>query len=130
MSYTQSIQTYPPTGSNRAAPDRFDEIRNAERKILGEILCNPELINRVKARLAPDDFQTEKQRTIYGAMLNLHERNAPIDELTLWEYLRETGELDKAGGSSNLTLLSALIIDGQVKRDSKETDQFLYWFSK
>ncbi len=78
----------------------------AERAVLGGILRSNDAVNRVVELLAPDDFYQPGHRAIYAAMLDLSERGAPIDVITLAEALRVQGRLDDVGGRAGLTALA------------------------
>ncbi len=83
----------------------------AEQHILGSILWNPELLNQAANTLKPDNFRYEKHKCIFGAMLLLSSQGVPINELTLWDILKERGELDTAGGTSYITYLPLVTIN-------------------
>jgi replicative DNA helicase len=77
----------------------------AERSVLGAILLDPASMSFVVPILTRDDFFPDTHRRIYGAMLELSERSAEIDVLTLKEELDHTGAVEKVGGSAYLTSL-------------------------
>ncbi|HEY8369212.1 MAG TPA: DnaB-like helicase N-terminal domain-containing protein, partial [Thermodesulfobacteriota bacterium] len=78
----------------------------AERAVLGGILRDNDAINRVVELVAPEDFYQPGHRAIYAAMLELSERGAPIDVITLAEALRVQGRLDDVGGRAGLAALA------------------------
>jgi replicative DNA helicase len=78
---------------------------DAERSVLGAILLDPAALSFVVPILSQEDFFPDTHRRIYGAMLELSQRSAEIDVLTLKEELDRTGAVEKAGGSSYLTAL-------------------------
>lgn len=75
----------------------------AEAGLLGSILLDKDSLLKVGDRLSPNDFYEPKHQQIYQAMLDLFERNRPIDVLTISNRLREDGQLDQVGGSAYLT---------------------------
>lgn len=77
----------------------------AEQAVLGGIMIENESINRVTEALEADDFYRESHRKIFRAMLDLSERNEPIDLLTLSNHLKGNSQLDDVGGSTYLSLL-------------------------
>jgi len=83
----------------------------AERSVLGAVLLSdtalPALI--IDERLQPDDFYREAHGVVFKAMLDLHARGEPVDELTLVEHLKQTGELEKAGGRGTIDLLAGSV---------------------
>jgi replicative DNA helicase len=70
----------------------------AEKAVLGSILIDPDAILMLSGWLKPDDFYKEKNGWIYQAMLDLNERNAAIDSLTLCDELEARRQLTKVGG--------------------------------
>ena len=77
----------------------------AERSVLGAILLDPAALSFVVPVLGQEDFFPDTHRRIYAAMLELSQRSAEIDVLTLKEELDRTGSVEKAGGASYLTAL-------------------------
>ncbi|GAP63131.1 MAG: replicative DNA helicase [Ardenticatenia bacterium] len=70
----------------------------AEEAVLGAMLIDPEAITKIAPFLRPEDFYREKHRWIYEALLNLHERDEPADELTIADELERMGRLSDVGG--------------------------------
>jgi len=83
----------------------------AERSVLGAVLLSdtalPALI--IDERLQAEDFYREAHGVVFQAMLDLHARGEPVDELTLVEHLKQTGELDRAGGRATVDLLAGSV---------------------
>src|SRR5215470_17825794 len=77
----------------------------AERSVLGAVLLDPNALSLVVPILTEEDFFLDTHRRIYRAMLELSQRSAEIDVLTLKEELDRTGSVEKAGGASYLTAL-------------------------
>jgi replicative DNA helicase len=77
----------------------------AERSVLGAILLDPASLSFVVPILHEDDFFPDTHRRIYRAMLELFQRSAEIDILTLKEELDRAGSVEKAGGAAYLTAL-------------------------
>jgi len=77
----------------------------AERSVLGAILLDPASVSLVVPIVKPDDFFPDAHRRIFGAMMELSERSAEIDVLTLKEELDRNGAVEKIGGASYLTSL-------------------------
>jgi replicative DNA helicase len=88
-----------------AAEKGLPQNLEAERSVLGAILLDPAAISFVVPVLGKDDFFPDTHRRIYTAMLDLSQRSAEIDVLTLKEELDRTGSVEKAGGASYLTSL-------------------------
>jgi len=77
----------------------------AEQATLGSILIKPEGVAEVLDILIPEDFYAEKHRRIYKTMLQLYEKNEPIDAVSLTTILKETNQLDNIGGARYLAEL-------------------------
>ncbi len=65
----------------------------AEKSILGAILISDNAIADALEVLRPEDFYDEKNRLVFGAMLNLYDQHRPIDLLTLTAELKSLKEL-------------------------------------
>jgi len=74
----------------------------AESSVLGGILLDNDAINRALEILTPADFYRESHRKIFSAMIELSERNEPVDLITLSETLTAKGVLEAVGGSAYL----------------------------
>jgi replicative DNA helicase len=81
----------------------------AEAAVLGGIMLENEAINRVLEVLRPDDFYRESHRKIFRAMIELSDRNEPVDLVTLSEWMRSKGELEAVGGASYLASLNDFV---------------------
>ncbi|HTM07955.1 MAG TPA: replicative DNA helicase [Verrucomicrobiae bacterium] len=78
----------------------------AEASVLGGILRENDAVNRVLEILAPGDFYRESHRKIFRGMMELTDRNEPVDLITLSELLKAKHELDLVGGSAYLAGLA------------------------
>jgi replicative DNA helicase len=81
----------------------------AESSVLGGILLENDAINRVLESLTPDDFYRESHRKIFRAMIELADRNEPVDLITLSDFLKGKGDLEAVGGSSYLASIAGLV---------------------
>jgi len=77
----------------------------AEQSILGSILLENNAINSVLEVLTKGDFYNETHRKIFGVMVELSERNEPVDLITLSNALRNKNMLDTIGGTAYLASL-------------------------
>jgi replicative DNA helicase len=78
----------------------------AEQAALGALLVSGDGISRVVDVLVPDYFYRKAHQVIYAAMLDLFDRNEPIDIVTVSEYLKDEGKLENVGGRQYITDLS------------------------
>jgi replicative DNA helicase len=94
-------------GAPAAPPQNLE----AEQSVLGAVLLSdtalPALI--IDERLQPEDFYREAHGLVYQAMLDLHGRGEPVDALTLVEYLKQAGALEKVGGRATIDLLAGSV---------------------
>lgn len=81
----------------------------AESSVLGGILLENDAINRVLETLTPEDFYRESHRKIFRAMIELADRNEPVDLITLSDFLKARGDLEAVGGSSYLASIAGLV---------------------
>ena len=77
----------------------------AEQAILAGILINNDALNQVVDILEADDFYREVHGHLYGGMIELYNKNEPIDLITLSQHLKEKGLMEKAGGPDYLASL-------------------------
>lgn len=87
-------------------PPRSDE---AERSVLGAILIDRDALPRVVDFLRPEHFYQDSHQRIYRAVLDLYEKGAPIDLVTLSEKLKEHKDLVKVGGSAYISGLTSAV---------------------
>jgi replicative DNA helicase len=78
----------------------------AEQSVLGGILIENEAINKVVEILSIDDFYRDAHQKIFQAMVDLTERDEPVDLITLTHDLRKKKQLDSIGGASYLASLN------------------------
>ena len=77
----------------------------AEQSILGGILLENGAINPVLEIMTGSDFYSDAHRKIFGAILELNDRNQPADLITLSNHLRDKKQLDAVGGAVYLSQL-------------------------
>src|SRR4051812_33467127 len=90
---------------------------DAERTILGAVMLDNTAVNEAAEVLHADDFYVESHRRIFARMLDLSERGAAIDMITLAEELRRRKELESVGGVAYVSSL----IDGVPHQPSIES---------
>jgi replicative DNA helicase len=77
----------------------------AEQSILGGILLENSSINSALEILSKGDFYSESHRKIFGTIIELSEKNEPVDLITLSNALKDKSMLDSVGGTSYLASL-------------------------
>ena len=88
--------------SIRIPPNNID----AEKSVLGAVLVSPDAVLDIIDLLRPDDFYRKDHETVFEAVLELFNRNQPIDVVTVAEKLAASGALDKVGGIAYLGSLA------------------------
>jgi len=77
----------------------------AEQSVLGALMLDKEAIIRVADILKPEDFYRGIHTDIFQVMLELYDKNEPIDLLSLTNRLEEKKKIEEIGGASYLTSL-------------------------
>src|SRR3990167_6454229 len=89
--------------------------REAEMAVLGSIMIDRNAMMRVLDTLSPDDFYFSEHGIIYRAMMDLFEKSAPLDILSVQGILSERDKLEQIGNASYLTaLVSEVVSPGSV----------------
>ncbi len=90
------------SGTERLPPQSLD----AEQAVLGALMVSGDGITRIVDLIQPESFYRKAHQVIYSAMVDLYEKNEPIDIVTLSQYLKDEGRLDNVGGRQYITDLS------------------------
>ena len=77
----------------------------AEQSVLGGILLENDSLSNVLEVLNGEDFYRKTHRQVIYSMIELYEKNEPIDLITLSDALKSKNQLDDVGGISYLTSL-------------------------
>ena len=72
----------------------------AEAAVLGSMLLERDAISLVVQHLRAEDFYRPDHQQIYQAMVELYDRNRPVDLVTLAEELSRRGQLEEIGAPS------------------------------
>jgi replicative DNA helicase len=91
--------------SSRLPPQNLD----AERALLGGVMLDNEIFDKITGVVDESDFYRESHRRIFEAMAQLHKKAEPIDLVTLGDQLRSTGGLESVGGSAYLSQLLSVV---------------------
>ncbi len=95
----------PQPGHDRLPPQNIE----AEQSVLGAILLENESISTVIENLNPDDFYKDSHKKIFVAMLDLYEKNEPIDLITLTEQMSKREQIKDIGGASYLSSIVSMV---------------------
>ena len=78
----------------------------AEQALLGCLLIDAKIQVEVVAYLKEEDFYAESHQTIFAAMLDVIQKNLPVDLVTLTDELEKKGALESVGGIAYITELT------------------------
>lgn len=67
--------------------------KRVEMRVLSSILDDPVLLEKVDF-LKPEDFYHNEHRVIYKAILSLHARHCPIDQIVVEEEVERNGDME------------------------------------
>ena len=111
-----TMVTPPGAGFDRQPP--FSSV--AEVSVLGGMLMEPTAVDKATELVQDHMFFREAHRRLFRAMVRLSERGDVIDPITLSEELKNTGELDAAGGLPYLAeLLDAVPTAANIEYHAK-----------
>ncbi|SCG84476.1 replicative DNA helicase [Proteiniborus sp. DW1] len=80
-----------------------------EQSVLGSMILDKNAIIAATEILKPSDFYKEAHREIYEAILEIYNRDEPVDLITLSDELKKRNTLDAVGGILYLADLSEAI---------------------
>lgn len=87
------------TDHDRLPPQNIE----AEQSVIGAVLLDNEALAAAIENLSPADFYRDAHKKIFMSMLDLYEKNEPIDLITLTEQLNRKEQLEDVGGASYLS---------------------------
>jgi replicative DNA helicase len=77
----------------------------SEMAVLGALLQRPDSIYEITDTLVPASFYSSRNRLIYEAIVSLHKKGAPIDSVSVLDYLKDQGLTERSGGAAYLAEL-------------------------
>lgn len=77
-----------------------------EQSVLGSMLLDKDAIVVASEILVADDFYKEAHKEIFEGIIEIYNKNEPVDLVTLSDELKKRGTLDAVGGSLYLADLS------------------------
>jgi len=78
----------------------------SEQSILGAMIIDKEAINTAIENIKAEDFYKEANKEIFETIIELYNRNEPVDLITLSEELKRRNTLENVGGLTYLSNLS------------------------
>lgn len=91
---------------NKIPPQNLE----AEQAVLGSMLLSRDAVVDASEIVKPDDFYKESNKKLYSVMLDMFEKNIPIDLVTVVDELRSQNLLEAIGGLDYITNLSSSIV--------------------
>jgi replicative DNA helicase len=92
----------------------------AEQAVLGAMLMDQNAVFSAIEYLKEDDFYKFSHKTIYSCVVDLCEKNEPIDLITVNDWLLKKDLLEKVGGTSYITeLLSSVPTSANILQHAK-----------
>ncbi len=86
-------------GNGRTIDMQPPQALDLESNVLGAILIDNDVLNNVTDLLDVKYFYSRKNSFIYQAIINLTEKNEPIDPVTLIEELKKIKKFEEVGGA-------------------------------
>ncbi len=96
-----SVPQFSVTTIDRIPPHNLE----AEMALLGSVLVDREIMDKVGEIVKPSDFYAHVHETIYAVLLDLYDRGEPLDKITVTEALRQRDALERVGGLSYISAL-------------------------
>ncbi|MBA2726503.1 MAG: AAA family ATPase [Actinobacteria bacterium] len=81
----------------------------AEENVLGSMLLNAPTIDLVQEIVTADDFYSIKHGVVFRALCGMHDRELPVDPVSLADELTKLGQIENAGGIGRIHELAALV---------------------
>ncbi|MBU5592378.1 replicative DNA helicase [Clostridium sp. MSJ-4] len=78
----------------------------AEQSVLGSMIIDKTSIAQAAEVLKRDDFYRDAHQVIFQAILELYQKDVPVDMVTLIEHLRAVEKLESAGGITYIAEIS------------------------
>lgn len=97
----QQINT-PPAPILRSLPQNIE----AEQSVIGSMIIDKTSIAQAAEVLKGDDFYRDSHKVIFSAIIELYQKDIPIDLITLFEHLKSNDKLEAAGGITYITQIS------------------------
>ena len=102
MSYEQAFTI---NGGNK--PPQATDLEEA---VLGALMLDANALNTAIDLLHEEFFYKPEHQTIFRAIHKLFEQNQPVDMMTVTNQLRQSGELEAAGGAFHISELTSHIV--------------------
>lgn len=92
-----------------AAMRSLPQSTEAEQSVIGSMIIDKSAISKVLEKLKEEDFYRDRHKTLYKALREMFQKDMAVDLLTILEYLKSTDMLEKSGGVTYISELSASV---------------------
>lgn len=82
----------------------------AEKSVLGSMMIDKNVIAQAVEILSAEDFYRDAHKYIFKSIVEMYQKDEPIDEITLLEHLKSTDRLEKSGGISYITEIGSSVL--------------------
>lgn len=103
---------------------------DAEQGVLGALMTDSRSWDRLDGKLKTEDFYRKDHRIIYRALERLFSQGVSVDQITVFDDLRASGEAAEAGGieylselainvpsSANIVRYAEIVLESRVRRE-------------
>jgi replicative DNA helicase len=73
---------------------------DAEKALLGALVCDPDLVAKAREIVYPRHFHSDACGILYSCLLGLADAKVAVDAVTIKNGLRLMGDYDKVGGAA------------------------------
>lgn len=96
----------------------------AEQSVLGAMLLDKDAITNVNEVLRGDEFYKESHRLLFDAILELYNRDEPVDMITLIDLLRSREHIEAVGGVAYISdIVTSVPATSNVKHYAKIVEE-------
>lgn len=81
----------------------------AEQSVIGSMIIDKSAIAQVLEKLKEEDFYRDGHKILYKTIREMFQKDMAVDLLTILEYLKSTDMLEKSGGVTYVSELSASV---------------------
>ncbi|MBB6625383.1 replicative DNA helicase [Clostridium gasigenes] len=92
-----------------AAMRSLPQSTEAEQSVIGSMIIDKSAISKVLEKLKEEDFYRDRHKALYKALREMFQKDMAVDLLTILEYLKSTDMLEKSGGVTYISELSASV---------------------
>ncbi len=92
-----------------AAMRSLPQSTEAEQSVIGSMIIDKSAISQVLEKLKEEDFYRDGHKVLYKAIREMFQKDMAVDLLTILEHLKSTDMLEKSGGVTYISELSASV---------------------